>query len=531
MSPSAGDIELAAISAHNPIFQPVGNGSSSPKEDNPFITPSPSQLDFSITSQPEEQGTNSIQETRSSLSHTRSQSIQSSRSVNQVAGEGETNENHEGGIAEGGDIGQEELHNTTEALPPVDSGKDAWLFLIAATYIELIVWGLPFSIGVLHIYWTNVLFKDQGGESIITLAATLQTGLAYISVAVFGPIFTAYPRITRQLQFGGLAIASLSMIGSAFVTKPWHLIMTLGFFYPMCSATYFPCATFLFEWFHAKRGFASGVMYSGTGLGGFVFPFLMQGLLSKFGYKATMITLGLGYAITGSIALLAIKRRIPLSRYDQNPSSLSVPRRRRPRVDWSFIKTSSLYLGVTTILLTSMGSFIPSLWLPSFVDEMGFHNPDGTALIAILNASSVPGNALMGWLSDRLALRWTILISCLGGALSCGFLWGFGTNSGVLVAFSITFGLLFTSFTTLWTKMVGAVSHDDPVITGLTFSIFAFIRGVGNFSSGPISDQLLKVDGLRGVTGAFGFHNYGALLIYTAVVILSGALPGLMYKE
>ncbi|OCF78560.1 monocarboxylic acid transporter [Kwoniella mangroviensis CBS 8886] len=494
MSPSstsaAGDIELAAISIQNPPDEAEST--------NPFDTPSASQtFDFPVSS-------SSSSDPRSS----NTQPASSHQSVNEPEGE------EQGAI------------NPTEALPPVDSGRQAWLFLIAATYIELIIWGLPFSIGVLHVYWLNTLFKGQG-ESTITLAATLQTGLSYMTVAVSGPIFTTFPRYTKTLQLVGLMMASISMIASAFVTKPWHLIVTIGVFYPMASATYFPCATWLFEWFHARRGLASGVMYSGTGLGGFVFPFLMQGLLGRFGYKTAMISLGLGYTITGNIALLAIKRRIPLSRYEQN----SMTPRRRPRVDWSFIRRSALYLAISTIGLTSMGNFIPNLWLPSFVDEMGMTKPNGTVLIAILNAASVPGNALLGYLSDKLPLKWTVLISCLGSALSCAFLWGFGTNSGVLVSFAVTFGLLGLSFTTLWTKMVGAVSRDDPVVTGLTYSIFAFMRGVGNMSSGPISDQLLKVGVLRGATGAYGFHNYGILLIYTAVTILSGGVTGLMLKE
>ena len=72
------------------------------------------------------------------------------------------------------------------ALPSVDSGKQAWLFLVAATGIEALVWGLPFSIGILHEYWTSTLFEGRG-ESTITLAATLQTGVLYMSAGAFGP--------------------------------------------------------------------------------------------------------------------------------------------------------------------------------------------------------------------------------------------------------------------------------------------------------------------------------------------------------
>jgi len=74
------------------------------------------------------------------------------------------------------------------ALPPVDTGKDAYLFLLGATLVETLVWGLPFSVGILHAYWTNFLFKGyEGGESSLTLAATLQTGLLYMSAAAVAP--------------------------------------------------------------------------------------------------------------------------------------------------------------------------------------------------------------------------------------------------------------------------------------------------------------------------------------------------------
>ncbi|WVR05479.1 hypothetical protein IAU60_002495 [Kwoniella sp. DSM 27419] len=419
-------------------------------------------------------------------------------------------------------------HDAIEALPPVDGGRRAWLFLVGATYIEVIVWGLPFSIGILHAYWTSTVLAGQN-ESIITLAATLQTGLLYMLAALFGPLFTAFPRWTKVIQIAGLMCASFAMIASAFVTKPWHLLVTVGLFYPLACACYLPCATLLFEWFYAKRGYATGIMYAGTGLGGTIFPFLMQGLLRRFGYKAAMISLGIGYLVTGLIALLPIQRRVPLSRYDVSGTG-----RQRARVDWSFLKRKTLVIGTSVILLTSLGNFIPSLWLPSYADDLKLRHPDGTSLIAIMNASSVIGNGLLGWLSDRFSLKSTILLSCFGSALSCAFLWGFaGPNNseGVLIAFSVVFGLLGPSFSSLWSKMIGLVAGDDHAVSALVWSLFTFMRGCGNMSSGPVSDALLKYDVLQGGFGGYGYRNYGVLLIYTAVTITAGSAAGMLYKE
>jgi hypothetical protein len=63
---------------------------------------------------------------------------------------------------------------STAALPPVDGGRSAWLFLAGATVIEILVWGLPFSVGVLHSYWVRELFPGTGGENLLATAATLQ---------------------------------------------------------------------------------------------------------------------------------------------------------------------------------------------------------------------------------------------------------------------------------------------------------------------------------------------------------------------
>lgn len=72
------------------------------------------------------------------------------------------------------------------SLPPVDGGKAAWSFLVAATIMEMLIWGLPFAIGVLHEYWISTQFRGES-EATITLAATLQTGLLYMSTAAFAP--------------------------------------------------------------------------------------------------------------------------------------------------------------------------------------------------------------------------------------------------------------------------------------------------------------------------------------------------------
>ncbi|KAJ9101675.1 hypothetical protein QFC21_003013 [Naganishia friedmannii] len=188
-----------------------------------------------------------------------------------------------------------------------------------------------------------------------------------------------------------------------------------------------PAAVLLFEWFQQRRGIASGIMYAGTGAGGTVFPFIVRALLNSFGYKAAMISLGVGFFVIGAIAIIPVKPRVPTGRARS---------------------------------------------------DLGVNKPDGTTLLAILN----------------------------GSAAACLLLWGFSTNAGVLIAFVIVFGLLGLSFSAISAKLVGIVAR-------------------------PVSEALLKSPVWKGAAGAYGFKNYGALLLYTGITMLAGYVAGIAYKD
>lgn len=143
-------------------------------------------------------------------------------------------------------------------------------------------------------------------------------------------------------------------------SQPWHLVVTFGLLYPFAAATYLPCATILFEWFSARRGLAAGIMFAGTGVGGTIFPFLISALITKYGYKIAMISIGVAYGVLCSVALIPIKRRIPISRRRVAGDGGI----RRPRVNMEFLKHRLVWIGCGIIAISSLGSYIPTLWLP-----------------------------------------------------------------------------------------------------------------------------------------------------------------------
>ncbi|KAL1408130.1 hypothetical protein Q8F55_004933 [Vanrija albida] len=410
-------------------------------------------------------------------------------------------------------------------LPPVDGGREAWAFLAAGTLVEVMVWGLPFSMGVLLEYWSNTLFHDRpGAEKTLALAATLPTAVLYFLGAPLGPLFTALPWYEKPMMLGGLVVATAGLIASAFATEPWHLVLTVGIMFTFSGLTYYPCATIIFEWWHVRVGMASGIMYAGTGLGGTLYPFLVTALLNKVGYRWTMIAISIIFFALNAAALPFIKRRIPLP--PRPKLRLRRGERRGPRrrvFDLGWLKNPAPWTAFATVFLGSLGNFIPAVWLPVFAASVSISKPSGTSLIAIMNAVTVVGQTLGGWLSDRVPVRIIMCVQSVFAALACVLLWGqFGTSAAGLTAFTIVWSLTAGSMAGLWASLIRVFAKGDPAVPPLGFSVFMTLRGIGNLASGPIATALLGMKRFPGAGGAYGHTDYGALAIYTGTMMVAG---------
>jgi hypothetical protein len=93
-------------------------------------------------------------------------------------------------------------------------------------------------------------------------------------------------------------------------------------------------------------------------------------------------------------------------------------------------------------------------------------------------------------------------------------------------------------------------TEDDPLLPSTILVIFAFLRGVGNIASGPISNSLLAHGRITGAKGGYGVENYvrntsyltreimltwgvaqGSLLLYTGLMMAAGSAVGVAYRE
>ena len=144
--------------------------------------------------------------------------------------------------------------------------------------------------------------------------------------------------------------------------------------------------------------------------------------------------------------------------------------------------------------LQGLGFYYPTLFLPSYAHSIGYSPSVGALLLALFSLAQLFGQIVNGWLSDKKVSVHTLafvlpFVSCIAILT----MWGLGRSLPPLILFSLIYGFFGGGYVVLWAKM-GQELGDDPNIGIVTFGIFAFLKGIGNVITGPISAELLLPD-------------------------------------
>ena len=176
-------------------------------------------------------------------------------------------------------------------------------------------------------------------------------------------------------------------------------------------------------------------------------------------------------------------------------------------------------------VLQSLGYFLPYTYLSTYaVQQLHVSTTVATALLALINVTSIPGGIVIGGLGDHLHITITILISALGSALAVFLFWGFSSQTALLTAFSITYGFFAGGFSSTWSGVLQELKSQSPALdTGFIFGLPAGGRGIGNVISGPLSVALVTSEGWIKDGKSWGYNGqYGGIILFTGVTALLG---------
>ncbi|GAW24846.1 hypothetical protein ANO14919_144400 [Xylariales sp. No.14919] len=308
-----------------------------------------------------------------------------------------------------------------------EGGLEAWLVVFGS-------WcGLVAALGVLNTvatFQTYVSTHQLSGysEGTVGWIFSLYTALTFFCGIYIGPLFDKYgPR--WLIGPGSIAVVASIMITSV-CTEYWHFILTFGLLNGVGTSLLFtPCITAIGHFFRARRGLASGIASTGGGIGGVVFPLMLQALFVRVGWGWAIRALGflcLGLLIISNILL---KKRLPA------PKNISA------HPDFRILKDKAFLLLTIGVFLLEFGLFIPLTYISSYALSSGFDESFAFQLLPILNGASVIGRAIPGWYGDKIGHFNSNMISVGVTIFACYVVWlPFGNTTPGLVIFAILFG-------------------------------------------------------------------------------------------
>ncbi|EJT98607.1 MFS general substrate transporter, partial [Dacryopinax primogenitus] len=365
------------------------------------------------------------------------------------------------------------------SLAPVDKGRDAWLFVLAAFMTETFVWGFAFIYGVFQNYYASSPDSPFRGASLSALSAIGTTGLAvpYISGLILPAFMARHPRWIRCMQWLALGLGTGSFVLSSFANSIWQLIILQGVLVGIsCGILYTPVILWLYEWFVERRGLAGGILQSGTGIGGAAFPPLIGLLLETVGFRWTLRIWAVAFAIFTGIAICFMKPRLPIP---------AVAQARSAPIDLSYLKNPIFAAVGLTILVQSLAYFPVNLYMPTYTSLLGLPPLDGQLVLSVFNLFCVIGQVLIGWMCDRMPYSRVMMFSALGSAFAAYLLWGFANSLGLVFLFVVIFGTTAGGFNSIVPPATGDIVGPSSPTSSAIFGSFAAVKGIAAII-GPI---------------------------------------------
>lgn len=265
------------------------------------------------------------------------------------------------------------------------------------------------------------------------------------------------------------------------------------------------------EYWIARRGMAFGILCGASGISGTVMPFIIQALLSRYGYATTLRAVAVALVVLTGPMIPFIKGRLPTSG-GSGPA---------PKADWSFLRSDLFWIYSVSNLLQGFGYFFPALYLPSYASALGLGERTGAILLAIMSIAQVCGQFAFGYLSDRKISINVLAATAVGvAAVACLSMWQLAQSLAVLICFAIAYGFFAAGYTAMWARMSTKVCHGDVASAPMVFGLLNFGKGLGNIFSGPIGGNLVAQGGSQFGGGALA---YQWVVVFTGVCMLASA--------
>ncbi len=238
----------------------------------------------------------------------------------------------------------------------------------------------------------------------------------------------------RMVIMTGVALMSVGLLLAPWVASPWQLYATLGVAVGGGAnmMTYTTHSQFLPNWFARRRGFAISIAFSGAGVGAILLLPWLQSIILSQGWRASCVAMGL-LVLLVITPLTLLVRKSP-AEVGQNPDgdigsgaaaaegkAVTVVDPAWAAIDWTLARAARsgrFWWIVLGYFLALVAWYAVQVHQTKYLVEVGFTPVVAAWALGGVSIIAIPGQILLGALSDRIGREWVWTVGCLGFAVS-----------------------------------------------------------------------------------------------------------------
>ncbi|KNG85115.1 monocarboxylate transporter [Aspergillus nomiae NRRL 13137] len=404
-----------------------------------------------------------------------------------------------------------------DAARHVDHGLRAWTVVAGAWCCLFCGFGWVNAIGIFQDYYQAHQLRTYSASS-ISWILSLEPFILFAAGLVIGRVFDNYG--PKWLLLIGTFLHVFGLMMTSISHEYYQFILAQGICSPLgASFVFYPALSCTATWFDKRRALAFGIVSSGSSLGGVVFPTMLSRLLPRIGFGWSLRISGFMVLAMLIIANLTVRSRIA-----------PVP---RPVKLTDYIGPFSELPFILLMLASCCGffaMFVPINYVIVEAQEDGVNRDLAGYLLTILNAASLPGRILPGYLGDKLG-RFNVMIAmCTLSAVVLLVLWLPGTllspgSAAIYIVFSLLYGFASGAFVGMVPALLSQIS-PDVTKTGVRQGVLFTCISIASLTGSPIAGAILSRQhgtywGLQVFAGAM---MVGSVFFFVAArVVLAGA--------
>ncbi|KAF9063316.1 MFS general substrate transporter [Rhodocollybia butyracea] len=389
--------------------------------------------------------------------------------------------------------------SSTDTSEGMGGNAKGYLTVFGAFLALFCTFGQMNAFGTFQAWYTTHQLSTFDASTIAWIGS-LQLWVFFFSGGPIGYLYDMYG--PRALMLVGTLCCVLGIMMTSISTQYYQYILSQGILFGLgVGLLFYPSLASVSTHFAKYRATATGIAVAGSGLGGVVFPIMLQSLFVRVGFGwATRIS-GLLCAVLCGIAVLTVS---------ESPRPTDRPTTQL--MGLKCLRDSSYMLLAAGGSLVALGWFIPYFYVVDYAQSLGISSHMSFVVLALMNAGGVFGRIAPAVLSDRIG-RFNLLAptSLIAGLLIL-VSWMFARSLPSLIVFSVLYGFFSGSFISVVTPCVAQISdiREIGIRIGIMYSIISFPALIG----GPVAGLILA-------------HNHGSyhgMIIFSGTTVVAGSL-------